>query len=236
MTTEERLRTITENEHKVYEAGARDMMAAIQQYGARQSYNRGFAQWNSAAFYPVYDIKPTGDSGQIFYNMKNPFDLTERLKECGVVFDTGGCTAFGYAFMSSDIIRVPEIDARNMDNVNYMFTSAPSLVTIDLLVLKDDGSQSFIDAFSWSPNIQNIAIEGIIGQKISFSSATKMTRESIESVIYALSPDTAGLTVTLSKTAVNKAFATSGEANDGTTSAEWLALIGTRSNWTISLV
>jgi hypothetical protein len=236
MTTEERLRTITENEHKVYEAGARDMMAAIQQYGARQNYKRGFAEWNADAFYPVYDIKPAGDSGQIFYNTKNPFDLTERLKECGVAFDTGGCTALGYAFMSSDIIRVPEIDARNMDNVNYMFTSAPSLVTIDLLSLKDDGSQSFTDTFSWSPNIQNIAIEGIIGQKLSFLSATKLTRASIESIINALSSTTTGLTLTLSKTAVNKAFETSGEANDGTASAEWLALIGTRSNWTISLV
>ena len=48
--------------------------------------------------------------------------------------------------------------------------------------------------------------------------------------------DTAsGKTITFSKTAVNKAFETSAGANDGSTSAEWLALVGTKPNWTISL-
>ena len=51
----------------------------------------------------------------------------------------------------------------------------------------------------------------------------------------ALSTTTTGLTVTFSKTAVDKAFETAEGANDGSTSPEWLALVATRPNWGIGL-
>ncbi|MEE1049797.1 MAG: hypothetical protein U0M60_20545 [Clostridia bacterium] len=56
--------------------------------------------------------------------------------------------------------------------------------------------------------------------------STKLNKASIESVINTLSATTNGLTVTLSKTAVNNAF----------TTEEWEALEATKPNWTISLV
>lgn len=86
-------------------------------------------------------------------------------------------------------------------------------------------------------NLEELYCEGtldITGFNVQHS--TKLNRKSITSIVNVLSTTTSGLTVTLPKEAVNKAFETSEGANDGTTSAEWLALIATRSNWTISLV
>lgn len=71
---------------------------------------------------------------------------------------------------------------------------------------------------------------------VSFQHSENLTADSIKSIVEGLSDTATGQTLTLSKTAVNKAFETSEGANDGSTSAEWLALIATKSNWTISLV
>lgn len=95
----------------------------------------------------------------------------------------------------------------------------------------------FSHVFDYDTNLKNLTIEGTIGQNgLNFQWSTQLSKDSIVSVITSLSTTTSGLSVTLSKTAVNNAFETSTGTADGSTSAEWLALIGTRSNWTISLV
>ena len=74
-----------------------------------------------------------------------------------------------------------------------------------------------------------------IAANINISSATKLVKESIESIIRALWDNASGRTLTLSLTAVKKAFETSSGANNGNTSEEWLALVASKSNWTITL-
>lgn len=63
----------------------------------------------------------------------------------------------------------------------------------------------------------------------------KLTKASFKSIIAGLADDVSGQTVELSKTAVNNAFETSEGAADGSSSAEWAALIATKPNWTIAL-
>jgi hypothetical protein len=78
--------------------------------------------------------------------------------------------------------------------------------------------------------LENLTIEGVIGQNgFDVRYSTKLSKASITSVINALSATTSGLTVTLSKTAVERAFGS-------TTSTEWSALVATKSNWNISLI
>jgi hypothetical protein len=79
-------------------------------------------------------------------------------------------------------------------------------------------------------------MSGVIGKDVSFGNSDKLTHDSIASIINTLSATTAGQSVTFSVTAVNNAFETSSGAADGSTSAEWNALVATKSNWTISLV
>ena len=81
--------------------------------------------------------------------------------------------------------------------------------------------------FKYQGGLTYIRFEGVIGKNgLSFQWSHRLSKDSIESIINALSTTTNGLTVTLSATAVNSAFTTD----------EWNTLIGTRSNWTISLV
>lgn len=237
MTTAEKLTQIAENEQRVYKAGKRDLMAAVQNYGARTYFRYGFAYWHSDAFYPAHDIAPVGDSAQIFAYVTGTFDLADRLNECGVKLDTRNCTNLTYAFTGGTITHVPEIDTRGLSNVNSVFISSTALITIDNIILKDDGSQTFQSVFDYSRAIENLKITGVIGQNgFDLQHATKLSRASIESVINALSSTTTGLTVTLSKTAVNKAFETAEGANDGSSSNDWEWWIGTKQYWTISLV
>lgn len=224
----------------VGDSGRRAMMAAIQNYGERCEYPYAFRNWRSDIFYPVYDIKPrysptqAGDTvtaTQMFLGMhgSEPFDLAQRLEECGVKLDTSECNVFSYAFQSSNIMRVPEIDTRNMPSVVSIFNSAYELVTIDNLILKDDGSQDCTLLFGYIKKLANIKITGVFGKDVNLQWTTVLSRASIESVINALSATATGQTLTLSKTAVNAAFGS-------TATADWQALKASKSNWTISLV
>jgi hypothetical protein len=77
--------------------------------------------------------------------------------------------------------------------------------------------------------LKNVIFEGTIGCDFNMSIAPILSKASITNIIEHLSTTTSGLSVTLSKAAVETAFGS-------TTSAEWTSLIATKSNWTISLV
>ena len=59
--------------------------------------------------------------------------------------------------------------------------------------------------------------------------------ESIQSIFGGLNSEVTGQTLTLTLTAVKKAFETSEDANDGDTSETWKALVASKPNWTIIL-
>ncbi len=110
-----------------------------------------------------------------------------------------------------------------------------TLKTIRRLVV--DESVVFTNTFLNATALETLYVDGIIGQNgFNVQYATRLSRDSIVSIINALSSTTSGLTVTFSKTAVNKAFEQLAGANDGANGAEWQDLIATRPNWTISLV
>ena len=86
------------------------------------------------------------------------------------------------------------------------------------------------------PALENVTMEGQITKSgLNMKSCTKLSKASIENIIGCLSTDSTGQSITLSQTAVKKAFETSAGANDGNTSTEWTTLANSRSNWTISL-
>lgn len=95
---------------------------------------------------------------------------------------------------------------------------------------------SYTSPFYGCTELKEIRFNGTIGKNgLSFSSCTKLSKDSHISTIEHLSATTSGLKVTFSKTAVNKAFETSSGAADGSTSTEWTTLVATKSNWTIAL-
>lgn len=115
-----------------------------------------------------------------------------------------------------------DIDFRAVGNAQ-VFQSASLLKTISKLIVTDE--VTYTNWFAGCTALEDITIEGTIGNDISFSDCP-LTKASITSIINALSGTVTGKTLSVKATAKQAAF----------TDEEWAALIGTKPNWTISLV
>lgn len=241
MTITEKLNKIAENQPKVFEAGKHSEWSAFwdacQENGHRTSYTNGFCgrSWNDTTFKPKYNIKPEGSIGYMFRET-GITDIKSICEQQNISLDFSLVTSGEMAFQNAKITNMGIFDGRSVNNFYRFFYGANQLVSLDKLILRDDGTQTFNQPFADMPKLKNITIEGVIGQSgFDLRQSPLLSKESIVSIINALSATTSGLTVTLSKTAVNKAFETSEGAKDGTTSTEWQTLIATKSNWTINL-
>lgn len=205
---------------------------ALQQNGTRTGYECTFgAGWNDAIFKPKYDICPA--SAYMMFRSSNITDL----KNIPVKLDFSKANNVQYMLTYSKVKYLGEVDLRALITPTSMTFSDCPLITIDKLILKDDGTQRLDSTmFSNAVSLENLTIEGVIGKSMSLQWSTNLSKASIESVVNALSDATVELTLTLSKTAVDNAFETGDGAADGSTSTEWADLANTKSNWTISLV
>lgn len=224
----------------VYEAGKKAERDAFwdtyQQNGGRENYSYAFAGhgWTDDVFWPKYDMAPTNAS--YLFRENQITSLKGRLAECGVMLDFSKSMALTYTFTLSQIKDVGVVDTRSCQNLSYILYSAQMVQSIDKLILRDDGTQQFAyGSFQYCNSLAQIRFEGVIGSGIEFHSSP-LSKESLVSIVNALSDNTTGLTATFPLSAVNSAFATSEGAVDGSASEEWLALVETKPNWTISLV
>ena len=256
MSISEKLTTIAENEQKVYDAGYEKGNQAGYDNGYIQAYDdywtayhtntemtngrHRFYGWeiNEKTFRPQKDFTVT-DCYRMFTNTSGDYDLVELCEKRGVkmVLKAGTINNSMAMFNGAAVVRIGEVDI-SVGTGNYWqatFLSCTKLKTIEKLVLSENvyPLSMFVSCFK----LQNLTIEGTIGQNgFNVQWSTLLSKESIISIITALSDTTSGLTVTLSKTAVNNAFETTSGAADGSSSEEWASLIATKSNWTISLV
>lgn len=81
-----------------------------------------------------------------------------------------------------------------------------------------------------------VRFKGTMSCSMEIKDSRKLSKDSILSLMACLSDEAIGKTLTLNQAAVNTAFESSEGTADGSTSAEWLALVEAHSNWTISLV
>lgn len=222
------------------EGGGDDFWDLYQDYGNRTAYNNVFSgpAWNDVTFKPKYDITPVGAAPtyNIFEACKIT-DLKQILEDCGVVLDTSRVSYCSNMFQESSITRIGELNFSNASAV-IPFSGCSKLQSVDKLILSNTSSQNFsAQSFASCASLTHIIFEGVIRTgTLNMKDCVNLDGESIDSIISCLSDDTSGLSVTVSKAAVDKDFETSEGANDGSTSAQWLALIATKSNWTVSLV
>jgi hypothetical protein len=182
---------------------------AMQNNGNPNDYQYRFYNFPPEAFNPKYDFVCTANN-----------------------YYSANCTF--RTFKGTDTMK--DFDVRPMKNgeLLYTFYDAPNLE--NARTVKVHENIKYTGAFGSTPKLKEVRFEGVIGQNgLSFAQSTVLSKASVESVINALSSTTSGLTVTFSLVAVNSAFATTEGGTDGSTSAEWSALIATKSNWTISL-
>ena len=172
---------------------------AYQANGTRASYNYGFREWQPSFFEPKYDIVPTTAIGT-FYAMfnreANGYSLKVALNDAGVALDTSKATSLSSLFGYSNVTEVPAIDTASLPKLDRIFEGSRQLKTIDKLVLKEDGSQTFVNVFVNCVALENLVIEGVIGQNdFNVQWSTKLTHDSLMSILNALqdkSTDTSG--------------------------------------------
>lgn len=254
MTIAENLKEIHNNVQKVYDTGYEkgnqtgydagrndewsDFWDAFQDYGKRTRYLGAFSGWTTDAFRPKYDITFPGvrsdlEAHNLFGASKITGSLTEILDKYGVKIDFSNLTTIHEIFSNCSFSEIT-LYAPKAKNGYGPFGWSQKLETINL-TLSDDFEYS--STFAACHKLKNLTIGNKITKKgFDVQHATELSKDSIISIINALSDTTTALTVTLSKTAVNNAFETAEGNADGSTSEEWAALIATKQNWTISLV
>lgn len=218
MSIADKLTQIAENEQKVYEAGKKSEYDAfwdsLQQNGTRTNYENGFQAWEGVCFKPKYDLIIAGSyAGTGLFRMAKNFNLKKMTIDRGINLDFSNATKLNATFDRSLIGEIPPLDLRNCTNLAMAFYSMSwekEEFTTKALVLNNLRADCTFDrTFTGSKYLENIIIEsGTIGQnEFNVKDCTKLSKASITSIVNALSPSTSGLTVTLSKTAVNNAFA-----------------------------
>lgn len=200
MSIADKLKRIAENEQAVFDAGKKSeydtFWDSYQENGNKISYRLAF-----------------------FGSGWN--DTTFRPKYPMKMYKGQQQTQAFYYFRGTHIDV--DIDFRAVGNAQ-VFQSASLLKTISKLIVTDE--VTYTNWFAGCTALEDITIEGTIGNDISFSDCALLTKGSIESIIDALSGTVTGKTLTVNAAAKQAAF----------TDSEWAVLIGTKPNWTISLV
>lgn len=205
---------------------------SYQSNGSRTSYVYAFGGvgWTAKTFKPKYPIKPVGATYMFAQSYAN-FD--------GVELDTSDLTSATYMFQTYYGRYIPTINISKIVEswaIGYMFAHS-FIVTIEKLIVSEN--TAFANTmFTNATRLENITFEGTIAKNgLDLSPCTKLSKESITSVINALSSTTTELKVTLSKTAVNNAFGI--KVDDTTTypeGSEYYTLRHSKDNWTISYI
>lgn len=195
MTMAEKLTAIAENEQKVFNAGKQAeydaFWDAYQNAGKRVDYERAFggAGWTATTFKPKYAMQPTNASSMFRFNRLS-VDLVELLKAIDVTIDFSLATSVSELFMNSMFTHIGVVDVTSAVSLQNAFNNTQA-VTIDKLILRDDGTNTFISAFNNSSKLENIIIEGAIGNNISFS-VCPLTHDSLMSIINHLQAKSSG--------------------------------------------
>lgn len=212
--------------------------------GTRENYQNCFAGqgWSVDTFKPKYPIiigSSARDSNGTFAYCNWLYGI-ERLPPIDMSnfeIDFSNCTILRHTFKNANIKNI-FIDASNVTSMQETFDCSDGGHIDNITIKISEKCTQYSGPFYYTQYLTELTfVEGsvIAANGVNLQWSKDLTKNSVVSVINVLSRSTSGLSVILSKTAVNKAFETSNGTNDGSTSTEWLNLIATRSNWTISL-
>ena len=231
MSISDKLATVAEKTPKVYDAGFTKGYDSGYEAGQKSEYDRFWDNYQNYGNRKSYNYAFAGSgwTGELF-KPKYPLNCTGQSNgifqtntaitaiNIPLLFDYAGCVgAFDWCMNLKTIASITVTDKVSFSN---WFTQCGELQTI------------------------NFTEDSVIANSIAFTSCKKLNKDSIISIINALSNTVSGKTLTLSKSAVDTAFQELDKADDGSInwympgseSSEWSALIATKSNWTISLV
>ena len=238
MTIAEKLIRHKQDLDEVYEAGKSQGIQTeydrfwdtYQEMGNRNAYPNAFQQsWTDETFKPKYNITFGGDypenaADSMFYKTKI-VDLVGCLERQGVSIDFSGCTRLSGTFDRSTTLKtIPPIDAVNIVKMILTFNQSP-IESIKIYNLREDCV--FDRAFNYLKQLTDLTLTGVIGNTLDIHYSTKLSADSIKSIIEHLG-GSASATLTLPTTAEANYDAVYG-------SGAYATLIATKpDNWTIA--
>lgn len=150
--------------------------------------------WTNETFQPKYDIRPA-TANYMFYGSRIT-DLKKSLADWGVTLDFSQCTIFTHFMGVSETTTLGVVDTRSADSLASMFSQRCALVTVDKIILREDGSQTG-PAFNALTALVDIRFEGKIGQSVSFQLSQYLSVDSLQSIVDALKDMTGATAQTL---------------------------------------
>ena len=182
MSIAEKLKTVAENEEKVFAAGKKagqtGFWSFYQQDGNRTSYDNAFAGvgWTDETFNPKYPIVPTS-AYMMFRYAEITKDIFDRI-------DLSQSTNNAYMFYGAKFKSI-RVDLSGALSIMSVFGHSAATETINLMI-SDEGVK-VIDCFVNMQGLKNLTIEGVIAEgNINISASTLLTAESAKSLITAL--------------------------------------------------
>jgi len=159
-------------------------------YAAEQAQNFGnrkdYSYWRAAE--DITDLKiplpmkPTA-CAYMFSSAITNDGSTIDLSQYDIDFSP--CTNFTYWLNNSPINKIGVLDTTSCSNPSTLLTNARNLITINKLILKEDGSQTLGSAFGQNTYaLQNInEIEGYFGSSFSFTWNDVLTHDTLVRII-----------------------------------------------------
>lgn len=180
---------------------------SFQQKGNRGDYNYAFGGegWPKENFKPKYDMRPTSASA-MFYKTTANYSLKDALRECDLQLDFSRATAMQQCFTGAYLTEIGIVDARSAPNLTQTFGNTYNLKRIEKLIVHS--AQTFSSTFTGASALEEITVEGEIGTALSVSACTKLTHDSLMSIIGALK---SGVSATCTLGATNLAKLTNAE-------------------------
>lgn len=214
------------NEGKL--AAERERFEVLQQGGKAYEYREMFAGrgWTDESFKPIYNIVPTQVTRMFaFTGIKN---LKADLERQGVILDLSKVTGdVAQMFANSLVTDIGVLNISNAKSANYLLQDASQLVNVEKVILSSSGNQTFTQAFGYNKKLVEIRFEGVIGNNIEFKQSTKLSADSLESIVTHLSDTVTGKTITFPNTAESTYNAKYGDG-------AWATLLSTKQNWSIA--
>ena len=179
------------NIDSVYEAGKKaeygEFWDLYQNNGNRNSCINLFSGvgWNDVTFNPKNSMQNITLANAMFGSSQIT-DLQAILDKCNVVFNFSNCNNFVNMINGSSITRLGVINTNSSSQLTNAFYDGQKLKTIDKLILSSTGTQTFSSTFYNCKALENIVIEGVIGNSLDIRYSTKLTHDSLMSIINAL--------------------------------------------------
>lgn len=233
-----RVRELANKVEDVYEAGKQTEYDAFwddyQNNGNRTDCKSIFAGsgWNNTTINPKYDMNVT-DGTYMFYHSGFVGNLKEHFERLGKKIGFSNCrTCTGIYQYAQKITETPYLDMSGMTTATTISSLYYYCIALINAEIKFSPLSSYANTcFSNCTNLTNLIVHGEIGGNgLDLHWSTKLSAESLWSIIKSLSTTTSGLSITLPNTAEANY-----NANPPVDAPQtWADLIATRNNWSIA--